>query len=129
MRFLKSALLSLLVLASICAIAPAQAQQANKSVVASATHGAATATAAHVFNNTVVIVTGASFSCATTPGSPILAQIKEGTTVVWQQHITGGQSFQFGNGIAGAPGDDMSGVLPDCGVGVLGSVTLIYQLR
>lgn len=111
---------------ALSALAPAAFAQsaAGWTVEGQASGAAATATKAANANRQFVLFS-VSASCATTPAAPILLQIKDGTTVIWEAYLTAGQSWTFGQpGIAITPGAAASAVLASCGGSVAGKVNL-----
>ena len=88
-----------------------------------ATNAAATASqAAPAAKKLVIFGVDASFS--TPPAAPVLLQIKDGGTVIWQAFATQSLSRQFKRGIACTAGNGASAVLAAGGSGVTGSVNL-----
>ena len=92
-------------------------------VNATATHAIATATRA-AKTGYQQILGHVDASCSTTPASPVLLQVKDGTTVIFQAYVSTTKDFDFEYGAAGTAGNAMSAVLADCGSGVVGSVNL-----
>lgn len=86
----------------------------------------ATATATHTALNTSLqdVVYGVDASCATTPAAPILLQVKDKTTVVWQGYITTPFWRDWPAGITIIVGDPSVAVLASCGGSVVGQVNL-----
>lgn len=92
---------------------------------ASATHAAATATQAAV-TNTQFSLTKVSASFGTAPAGPILLQILDGATVIWQRQVpTTGIDLDFCDcPLRATAGNLMQAVLADGGAGVVGVVNI-----
>lgn len=96
-------------------------------VPASANNATATATkavpAAAGGKKNVVFGVDASFSAA--PTAPVLLQIKDGATVIWEGYVSAPVSRQFKRGLAITPGNACSAVLAASGTGgTIGKVNL-----
>jgi hypothetical protein len=72
------------------------------------------------------IVFGVDASFSPAPGSPVLLQIKDDSTVIWQGYVptTGNLVRQFTRGLNITPGNAASAVLASGGASVTGSVNL-----
>lgn len=113
---------------ALLALAPfsfeAQAQTlVGWGVTASASNATATATKAAVTGQQFII-TGVSGSCSAAPAAPVLLQLKDGTTVVWEGYISAPSGQTFPQGVAMTRGNAASAVLATCGSGNLGKANL-----
>ncbi len=96
---------------------------AQTNAVATATQPApATPVVAMSPKKNVVFGVDASFSSA--PASPVLLQIKDGSTVIWQDYITSTFTRQFIRGINVTPGNAVSAVLAAAGSTIIGTVNI-----
>lgn len=93
-----------------------------------ATHAAATATVTPPTNQHVIVYS-VTASCASTPASPVLVQLKDGTTVIASWYVTAKDTTSFPGGASLPAGDTANAVLADCGSAVVGSINLNGAIR
>lgn len=99
-------------------------------VAATATHATATATkAAPADTRKQHVVSALHLSFSATAAAPVLAQITDGTNVLWEGYVLQNQPFTFPDGLCVTPGSQVIATLADGGVGVVGKVNLHGHTR